>query len=255
MAQEKRKTARTPANYEVFVSIGRGTSVGQSSDISLYGVGLRSEKPIPIGTPIEMSLVVKDQSYNFNVKGVVRHCTDLADGAHIVGVEFTEGHEKGLPFVETNEKAGEYGVRQTVTVDVDVATCYRLLTPERFPEWTPEIKSATVVTRYPDGRPKQVEFMHDFVLLKIRYTDEYTYDDEKPALSWHTVGGDKMLINNVGGYTLLPLRDNQTSLTFSADIIISIIPSRRLINYFSTIGVRKALKGFKAWAEKQAAKK
>lgn len=254
MSQEKRKTPRTPAGYEVFLTVGRGTTLGRSENISLYGVGLHSDQPVPTGTPVEMTLVVKDQSFNFNVKGKVRHSTELAEGGYIVGVEFTEGHEKGLPFVETSQQAGEYGVRQTVTVDVDVDTCYRLLAPEYFPEWTPEIKSARVLEKYPDGRAKKVEFEHDFVLLKVRYTDEYAYDDDKRELRWRSAGGDKMLVNNVGGYILLPLRDNQTSLTFNANITISIIPSRRLINYFSTIGVRKALKGFKAWAEKQTKK-
>jgi hypothetical protein len=91
--------------------------------------------------------------------------------------------------------------------------------------------------------------------MKIRHIDQFSYDDERRELSWKSVGGDKELVKNEGGYVFKRVSDRQTLMTFHINITISILPAPRIINYFSSIAVRKEMKNFKKMIEAESAKK
>jgi len=252
---------RLPKDCEVFVREGQNAFRVKSKSLTFYDIGLYSGRSLEPGAKIEVTIYFKDANVNFEAKGVVRHCTALRDresefGKYLIGVEFSSGHEKGLPFFEDNKKQSRHALSQTIIMDSDIMTCYKVVTDvERFPEWNPDVKIAKVKERYPDGRCKQVAFEHQLLFLKVKYTDEYAYDDQNHEMRWRSVAGSSELINNVGGYSLNPLAPKKTAVTFHAQITVSFIPSQRLLNYFSAIGVRKAMKSLKELVEKEFKKK
>lgn len=65
-------------------------------DIGLGGVQLRSKKPLPVGTPLTIS-IGKDKGGPINMPGILRHCTLSTEGEHIyiAGFKFTpQTHEE-----------------------------------------------------------------------------------------------------------------------------------------------------------------
>jgi len=257
---EKRKMPRLLNAYDVFVRAEKALARSKSRDVSPFGMGIYSDRPVNVGAPVDLSIFIMEANLNYEVQGVVRHCTGLSGseaqkGKYLLGVEFTAGHENGLPFIQKLDNEFSQTVTQTTIIDADIKTVYRLLTSiDRFPEWVPDVKSAKVLERYPDGRCKKVEFEHMFLLLKVRYIDEYKYDDENFILSWQNAGGGSEIVNNTGAYRLKSLGPDKTAITFHINLTLSFIPSTRLLNYFTTIGVRKALKSFKAFVENEIKK-
>jgi ribosome-associated toxin RatA of RatAB toxin-antitoxin module len=258
---DRRKTMRLPKDCEVFVREGQNAFRVKSKSLTFYDIGLYSDRALEPGADIEVTIYFKDSNVNFEAKGVVRHCTALQGreaefGQFLVGVEFTSGHEKGLPFFEDSGRQSRHALSQTIIIEADLRTCYKLVSDvERFPEWNPDVRIVEVKERYPDGKCKQVAFEHQLLFLKVKYTDEYAYDDQDHSMRWRSVAGSSELVNNVGGYSLNALAPKKTAVTFHAEITVSFIPSQRLINYFSAMGVRKAMKSLKALVEKEYQKK
>lgn len=248
---DKRESPRMPANYDVFLRFGDRSHNCRTRDISITGVGLSTAEELSPDGPVEMSIFIPDYNINFQAKGVIKHCTRV-NGNFAVGIEFTEGHEKGLPFLEDDTSEGEFSISTSVSIQADIDTCYLLVNPENFPEWVSGVEEAAAVDYHPDGRPRRVEFLHNFLIRKVRYIDNFSWDDDSHTLSWVSEGGDKDLVSNVGGYSFKPLGKDQTLMTWSADIRIAFIPSRRLVNYFSTILVRKEMKNYKKYVESRA---
>ena len=255
---DHRKMPRAANEYDVFVRAEEAPVRSKSRDVSPLGMGIYSEQSVSVGASVDLTIFIMEANLNYEVKGVVRHCTpvagaDASKGKFLIGVEFTQGQEKTLPFVEKTDKQSSHTITQTTILDTDIDTVYRLLTRiDRFPEWVPDVKSAKVLDRFPDGKCKRVEFEHMFLMLKVRYIDEYEYDDQNHMLSWKNAGGGKEIVNNVGEYRLKRLALDKTAVTFHANITLSFIPSNRLLNYFVTVGVRKALKSLKSFVERQA---
>ena len=204
---------------------------------------------------MDLSIVIKQANVNFQAQGVVRHCAPAAPGSphpYVLGIEFTAGHENGLPFLENGRQKKQVQIDTTVSIDADLETCWRFITPDRFPQWVSGVESASVKTRHPDGRPKQVEFVHNMLLRKASYTDEFSYDDQNHVLSWTTVAAISDLVKNEGNYTLKSFAAGRTMLTFHLDITLAYVPSKRIITFFTSIMVRKEMKSFKKFVEQNA---
>ena len=122
---------------------------------------------------------------------------------------------------------------------------------ERYQEWASGVKKAKILERYPDGRGKLVEFEYNIFVRKVRYLNDYTYDDENTTLMWKSGGGDEELVNNVGSYTFFQRGENRTSATFKAEVTVAIVPSKRIVDYFTTVLIRKEMRNFKKFVEKQ----
>jgi len=253
---EKRKAQRMPVDYEFFMNYLDNRFTGKCRDISLHGIGIYIDESLSQGETAELSLVIKDLNITFHLEGVVAYCIEnpqKSDDPHqyLAGVEFTDGHKKGLPFLADNQ-VSHHAPSCTISINADAKKCYELLAEyERYPEWTTGIKGIRVTERFPDGRGKLVEFEHNFFMRKIRYVNDYTYDDENNTLRWATVGGDKELVSSVGSYSFLQRGEGQTSATFKTDITVAIVPSKRIVDYFTTVLIRKEMKNFKRFVEKQ----
>jgi uncharacterized membrane protein len=87
-----------------------------------------------------------------------------------------------------------------------------------YPEWTGQIKSASVVEDGPGGKPKSATFVMDAGVLKDEYTLEY---DWKPnGVSWHLVGKSTVQKSQVGSYTLADKGDS-TEVTYKLAVDIA----------------------------------
>ena len=242
--------------YEVYLNYDGHTTVCISKNISINSINLYTEQALDAGLQTDLSIFIKDANLNFQAKGIVKSCEELPgpnypSKKYIIGIEFIEGHENGLPFLKSKTEKSRHAFSQTVSIDADVRTCYKALSQiDKFPEWDSACESAQVLSRYPDGRPKQVKFKRNFILKKAEYTDEFSYDDGKFRVSWESQGGDMDLVSNVGGYSFKTLGTDKTLMTFQIDVTLGLILSSRVINYLTSIAARKEMKNFKKYVEK-----
>lgn len=106
-----------------------------------------------------------------------------------------------------------------------------------------------MLERYPDGRARRVEFMVNVFIRKVRYVLDYTYDDENSCLSWVSSGGD--FLNIIGSYFFKRLGENETSSTYELEVSIDFYMPNRIVRYFSGIAMRKTMKEFKTFVERE----
>ena len=108
---------------------------------------------------------------------------------------------------------GRKRAEHSLVVEASPQACFDALTDyETFPEWQQAVKSVEVVTRYPDGRGREVAFEIDAKVRRVAYRLEYSYD-EPHVISWDFLGGD---IKDVDGeYTLEDRDDGTTLATYS----------------------------------------
>jgi hypothetical protein len=160
--------------------------------------------------------------------------------------------DKGLPFISETNKTSRHTPFHTLSIEAEAGFCYRLLAAfERYPEWVSRAMKVKVLDRYPDGRGKIVSFEYDFFLRKFHYILEYSYDDTLYTLSWTRAGGDPELIEITGSYHFQPLGPNKTMASYELALTLGFVPSQRLLNFGSTILMRKEMKNFKLFVEKQ----
>jgi len=252
--EDRRRSTRMPASYDVFLHEGGNTYQCETRDISLHGVGLIADEKFFKDTKMDLSIFIKQANMNFQAEGQVKHCTPFstggADARKVVGVEFTAGHEKGLPFINSEDKHSSHSAKVSVNIDADARTCYEMVSDvERFTEWDSGCEGAEVLERYPDGRAKAVRFQRSVIFRKFYHTDKFSYNDDELRLSWHTQGGDDLMVSNTGSYTFKSIGKTRSIMTFQIDVTLAIIPAGRIINYLSSIFARKEMKNFKKYVE------
>lgn len=89
---------------------------------------------------------------------------------------------------------------------------------DSYPEWTGQIKSASVLDRDAEGRPQQARFVMDAGVLKDEYVLEY--DWEPTGVRWELVGKSAVQRSQVGSYSLAPT-DGGTEVTYSLAVDIA----------------------------------
>ena len=89
---------------------------------------------------------------------------------------------------------------------------------DRYPEWTGQIKSAEVLDRDADGRPREAHFVMDAGVLKDEYVLQY--DWTASGVSWHLVGTSSVQKAQVGSYALAP-QGAGTEVTYSLSVDIA----------------------------------
>ena len=77
---------------------------------------------------------------------------------------------------------------------------------------------------------------------------DYAYDDAGLCLSWTSAGGDLLSID--GRYFFKPLGENQAMSTYELDASLDFFLPNRIIQYFSRVAMRKTMKEFKSFVEK-----
>lgn len=102
-------------------------------------------------------------------------------------------------------KRAEY----SLVVEASAQACFDALTEyETFPEWQQAVKSVEVVSRYPDGRGREVAFEIDAKVRRVSYRLEYSYDGPH-LITWDYLGGD---VKDVDGQFALEDRGDGTTL-------------------------------------------
>jgi uncharacterized membrane protein len=104
---------------------------------------------------------------------------------------------------------GRKRAEHSLIVDAPAPACFDALVDyETFPEWQQAVRSVEVVTRYPDGRGREVAFEIDAKVRQVSYRLEYAYD-EPHLITWDYLGGD---IKDVDGEYRLEDRGDGTTL-------------------------------------------
>ncbi len=89
---------------------------------------------------------------------------------------------------------------------------------DRYPEWTGQIKSAQVLERDSDGRPRSARFVMDAGVLKDEYVLQYDWNAD--GVAWQLVGTSTVQKSQVGSYALAP-RGAGTEVTYSLAVDIA----------------------------------
>lgn len=253
---EKRKHSRMDVGYEVFITHKGRTSMARSRDISVRGVGLLLSEPVEAGESVDLTIVPPQGMLNISLTGTVCYCREnpgKKDGQHafLAGIEFSEETRGDIPFMDIQGDVMHYTASHSVSIETDAKECYRLLGEfERYPEWAGVMKSARVLESYPDGRGRKVEFSVDVFLGTVRYILDYSFDDDNLCLSWVSAGGD--LLSVTGRYYFKPLGKKETASFYELDASLDLPFPNRVAQYFSRVVMRKTMKEFKAFAEKNA---
>ena len=86
-----------------------------------------------------------------------------------------------------------------------------LLDYETFPDWQRAVKSVNVLSRDDEGRGRDVEFVIDAKVKRVRYVLAYSY--EPPGwVGWEYVEGDVKDVS--GGFVLEQMDDGVTRATY-----------------------------------------
>lgn len=94
--------------------------------------------------------------------------------------------------------------REQIDVAASPARCFDLATAfERYPDWTSDVKQATVVARDAAGRGTRVEYLVTGLGRRVRYVLDYDFSDAPRSFSWSLVKGD-MLRALDGRYAFAP---------------------------------------------------
>jgi uncharacterized membrane protein len=256
-SRESRRLPRVRVAYEYYMTFKGHTYTGLTREISAYGAGLVSEVALELGDIVELSVIIPDSSFKMLVKGVVRSCIDNPESSgdsdrFIVGVEFTEADDKGLPLITGQEKGASVSPSHTITIDAPARLCYEAVCDfDSYFEWSGNLEKVEVLERHPDGRGKLVDFVYSFFIRKAHYVLEYSYDDEEMIVSWVKAGGDEDVLEIGGSFSFQAREQNQTSATYEVSIKVSFDPSKRLTNWGTSVLMRKELKNFKKFVERR----
>ena len=108
---------------------------------------------------------------------------------------------------------GRKRAEHSLVVQASPQACFDALTDYgTFPDWQQAVKSVEVVTRYSDGRGREVAFEIDAKVRRVAYRLEYSYD-EPHLITWDYLGGDVKDVD--GEYTLEDHGDGTTLATYS----------------------------------------
>ena len=107
----------------------------------------------------------------------------------------------------------------TITIDAPLEQVLAVIADiDRYPEWTGQIKSASVLSADADGRPRQATFVMDAGVLKDEYTLEYDWN--RAGVDWHLVGKSSVQKSQVGSYALTE-QGAATEVTYRLAVDIS----------------------------------
>ena len=117
---------------------------------------------------------------------------------------------------------------------------------EDMPKWSGPHKSATVESRFEDGRPKLVRMVISVVGVTDEQLVEYTWDGDS-AVQWSLVESTQQKVQE-GGY-VLTASDNGTKVHFNLTIDLKIPLPGFLVKKAQNNGIDVATKGLKKWIE------
>jgi ribosome-associated toxin RatA of RatAB toxin-antitoxin module len=138
----------------------------------------------------------------------------------------------------------------TTEVAASVAQCFSTITDfGKYPTWFSSIEHTQVLSRWPDGLAKRVEYRIDMKLKSIRYVLEYVYD--KPTrLDWESVDGDIEAI--AGSYVFEKLAPKRSRVTCRQAVSLGFWVPGPLRAIMERQALKQSVLEFKAAAESAA---
>ena len=119
-----------------------------------------------------------------------------------------------------------------------------------YPTWAKGVRTAEVLSEFPDGRAEQVFFTLDVSPIRDEYTLSYIWSDND-EVTWRLVEG-KMLRALDGAYVLSDRGDGTTDVTYRLALDVSIPLIGMLKRKGEKILIDAALKGLKNRVESLA---
>ena len=113
--------------------------------------------------------------------------------------------------------------RTSSTIQVDASPAQvmaEIADLESYPEWTGSVRSVSVLSRGPDGRPEQAQFVLDAGVIKDTYTLEYRWQDDE-QVTWTLVAAE-MLTAMDGAYRLRADGAGQTEVEYELTLDLKI---------------------------------
>lgn len=256
--EKTRRHPRVQEVYEYFLTYQGHTYTGKTREISPYGAGIYTEICPQVGDVVDFNLSIPGSSLTIMVKGVIRSCVDNPHSTgdsdrYLAGIEFTESIEEGAPLIAQAEEGMFFSPSHTVTIDAPAKRCYEIACDfERYFDWVSGLEKVEVLEKHPDGRGKLVEFSYNFFIRKAHYVLDYSYNDDDNFLCWNRAGGDEDILDIGGSMLFKPLGPAQTYTNYELNIVLSFIPSQRLVNWATSVVMRRELRNLKKFAEKTA---
>lgn len=104
-------------------------------------------------------------------------------------------------------------------INAPPARCYEVARDiERYPDWAPQLKEATVVERDAEGRPSLVAFRAAMMGHSTSYTIRYDYTEAPRRLAWKLVESD--VARKLDGYydfAPIPGSPERTDVTYELE--------------------------------------
>ncbi len=136
-------------------------------------------------------------------------------------------------------------------INAPPARCYEVARDiERYPDWAPEVKEATVVERDAEGRPSLVSFRTAAMGHSTSYTIRYDYSEAPRRISWKQVDGD-VTRKLDGYYDFAPVPDHpeRTDVTYELEVELR-LPIPALVKRRAEVRIiHTALRDLKARVE------
>ncbi|TDD91552.1 SRPBCC family protein [Saccharopolyspora karakumensis] len=90
-----------------------------------------------------------------------------------------------------------------------------------YPEWAEAVKETEVLSQNSGGSAERVRFVLDAGVVKDTYTNVYSWAADGLSVSWELVEGQVQKAQK-GSYTLKPLGDARTEVTYSLAVDLAI---------------------------------
>lgn len=101
--QERRREKRIPVEVEVRYSSQEGFAIEWITNISKGGLFIKSEKPLPPGTPLKITFSIPGKDVPVEVGGVVRWSVPPSSSPSVIpgmGIQITEIDEKSKKILD-----------------------------------------------------------------------------------------------------------------------------------------------------------
>ncbi len=105
-----------------------------------------------------------------------------------------------------------------LNVGADADRCIEVaLDFERYPDWAPDIKEATVLERDERGRGSRVAFRAAAMGRSASYVLAYSYSDDNHRIAWSLLEGDIMR-SLEGSYVFERATEGSTDITYNLTV-------------------------------------
>ncbi|MFC1733861.1 type II toxin-antitoxin system RatA family toxin [candidate division KSB1 bacterium] len=225
------------ADYQVFFTGG----VGECTDKNEKGLVFRTNKEVERGAVLEVRLMHTTEAFSLTADAAVTDVKKVHDGYEISAkyVEDTKDFSLNTLTVE-DEKLQQ---TRTKVIKATPQQCYETICDfESYPLWQKGVKDVNVVEKFPDSRPKVVDFLIDFFIKKDVFTNQYEYHDDEKIVMWDMVKGP---IEYHKGIYKFKEGSNGTIAEVNFNVVLGVRIPKMLLNKIEKIMLTQSITALK----------